>query len=146
MPVLTRDEIKAFSNPYLLFGHKSDVIRLEELSIENNVLLATLNVESIFFESHTAYHFPSIPASTWIQQFCYIYAKWDNQPKQGYVNILLEHIEFKKFITTKSIHFQLRFKKKKIKDAVLYITEGEAEQGKLILNGKFIFSPEQLYS
>lgn len=140
---LNEETIRSLCNPYLLGGHKKDEINIAKLTIAKGIVKATIQVNFVFFESRMKYHFSSIPAYIWAQQFCTIYANWDNAVS-GYSYILENTLKFHQFITKKCFDIEMQVKSRKTGPGTFYKVTTNFDDGKIIGSGKFLFSPQDL--
>lgn len=110
MKKLSEQEIKNLSHPYYTKGFKEDSVSITDLLIDKNKLIATLQVNKLFFDKKSQQtHFTALLMTRWMMQLAAIYYAWEFNCRARFIARRLT-VDFKKFIIQRSFSVILEVK------------------------------------
>jgi hypothetical protein len=130
-------------NPYVAEDYTKDKLTLESVVYHEDGLTAILNVDFVT-ENRLAAHVTSVQSYIWLQNLCAMYANWKHQTTKGHIYVLENSLRFNKFITKGKFSVELKVRQKKLKNLIYYYGIANFDEGKIIAEGKFLFSIKDL--
>lgn len=124
---LTNCDLEQYSSTYLNGGFKQDQYEIASLELDENSLLASVNITHYAMPSDELFHLSSITSSRIVQQLAIIYTYASiNSPKDSEVYYLSEQWLYKKVITNpNNILFHLKnIQKRNTEKGIIYFGEG----------------------